>query len=165
MNGTVEHLKPTTVPEAVEAFFGYLHYRKKTEGTIKQWRPPLRAFTAWAGVRSPASIATYEIEGFLADWMASFEKHHGREPSDHSVKNVIVALRSLFKYLNDYGLLLEEGRPVRNPMLPILPPTPDQKVNDWLRKSEDEALLSAYFKTEDERIIVWFLRWDGSPSW
>jgi integrase len=46
-------------------------------------------------------------------------------------------------------------------MLPMLPPTPQQKVNDWLRKSEDEALLSAHFKTEDERIIVWFLRWTG----
>jgi integrase/recombinase XerC len=46
-------------------------------------------------------------------------------------------------------------------MLPIQPPTPQPKVNDWLRSSEDEALLSAFFQTEDERIIVWFLRWTG----
>jgi integrase len=44
---------------------------------------------------------------------------------------------------------------------PSQPPTPDPKVHDWLRRSEDEALLSAFFKTEDERIIVWFLRWTG----
>jgi integrase len=74
---------------------------------------------------------------------------------------VIVALRSLYRYLNDYGLLLDEGRSVKNPMLPIQPPTPDPKVNDWLRRSEDDALLSAFFKTDDERILVWFLRWTG----
>jgi hypothetical protein len=64
-------------------------------------------------------VATHEIESFLPDWIASFEQRDKREPSDHSIKNVIVALRSLYKYLNGYGLLLDEGRPVRNPMLPI----------------------------------------------
>jgi integrase/recombinase XerD len=92
--------------------------------------------------------------------MALFQERNKREPSDHTIKSVIVAIRSLYKYLNDYGLLVEEGRAVRNPMLPIRPPTPEAKVNDWLRKS-DEALLSAFFKTEDERILVWFLRWTG----
>jgi integrase/recombinase XerD len=161
MSGTTHHLRPTTVEEAVQAFFGHLRYRKKAEGTLKQWRPPLRGFTEWAGDRSPGSVTTHEIESFLSYWIASFEGRNKREPSDHWIKNVIVALRSLYKYLNDYGLLLDDGRPVRNPMLPIQPPTPDPKVNDWLRRSEDEALLSAFFKTEDERIIVWFLRWTG----
>jgi integrase len=161
MSGTLHHLNPTTVEEAVQAFFGHLSYRRKAEGTFKQWRPPLRDFTEWAGERSPASLATHEIESFLSDSIASFEQRNKRGPSDHWIKNVIVALRSLYKYLNDYGLLLEEGRPVRNPMLPIQPPTPSPKVNDWLRRSEDEALLSTFFKTEDERIIVWFLRWTG----
>jgi integrase/recombinase XerD len=161
MSSTPIPLRATTVEEAVNAFFAHLRYRKKAEGTLKQWRPPLRDFTVWAGDRSAASLATHEIEGFLSDWIASFEKRNKRGPSDHSIKNVIVALRSLYKYLNDYGLLLEEGRHVRNPMLPIEPPTPSPKVNDWLRRSEDEALLSAFFRTEDERIIVWFLRWTG----
>jgi integrase/recombinase XerD len=161
MSGTTHPLRPTTVEEAVRAFFGHLRYRKKTQGTLKQWRPPLRDFTVWAGDRSPAALSTHEIEGFLSQWIASFEERNQREPSGHTIKNVIVALRSLYKYLNDYGLLLNEGRPVRNPMLPIQPPAPDAKVNDWLRRSEDEALLSAFFKTEDERIIIWFLRWTG----
>lgn len=161
MSGTTQHLRPTTVEDAIQAFFCHLRYRRKAEGTIDQWRPPLRDFAGWAGDRAPASLATHEIESFLSDWIASFEERNRRDPSDHSIKNVIVALRSLYKYLNDYGLLLEEGRPVRNPMLPIQPPTPAPKVNDWLRRSEDEALLSAFFKTEDEGIIVWFLRWTG----
>jgi integrase/recombinase XerD len=161
MSGTTQPISPTTVQEAVEAFFGHLRYRKKTPGTIKQWRPPLRDFVHWAGTRSPASIQTHEIEGFIADWMAAFEKRNDREPSDHSIKNLIVALRSLYKYLNDYGHLLDEGRPVRNPMLPVLPPTPAPKVNDWLRKADDEHLLAGWFKTDDERILVWFLRWTG----
>jgi integrase/recombinase XerD len=161
MSGTTHHLTPTTVDEAVAAFFGHLRYRKKAKGTLKQWHPPLRDFAAWASNRSPASLATREIEDFLADWMTSFEERNKREASDHTIKNVIVALRSLYRYLNDYGLLVEDGRPVRNPMLPIRPPTPNPKVNDWLRKSEDEALLSAFFTTDDERILVWFLRWTG----
>jgi integrase/recombinase XerD len=161
MSSTTHPLRPTTVEEAVEAFFCHLRYRKKTEGTRKQWRPPLRDFTKWAGNRTTASLTTHEIEGFLSDWIAAFERRNKREPSDHTIKNVIVALRSMYKYLNDYGLLLDEGLPVRNPMLPIEPPTPEPKVNDWLRRSEDEALLSAFFKTEDERVLVWFLRWTG----
>jgi integrase/recombinase XerD len=162
MSSTIHPLRPTTVQEAVEAFFGHLRYRRKTQGTIKQWRPPLRDFVVWAGERSPAALTTHEIEGFLSHWMASFEERNQREPSGHTIKNVIVALRSLYRYLNDYSLLLDsEGRPVRNPMLPIQPPKPDAKVNDWLRRSEDEALLSAFFKTDDERIIIWFLRWTG----
>src|SRR5512132_1824882 len=104
MSGTTQHLIPTTVDEAVKAFFGHLRYRKKAPGTLDQWRPPLRTFSAWAGDKSPAALATHEIEAFLGEWMTSFEERNKREPSDHTVKNVIVALRSLYKYLNDYGL-------------------------------------------------------------
>jgi hypothetical protein len=50
-------------------------------------------------------LATHEIESFLSDSIASFEQRNKRGPSDHWIKNVIVALRSLYKYLNDYGLL------------------------------------------------------------
>jgi site-specific recombinase XerD len=145
MSGTTHPLRPTTVEEAAQAFFGHstIGGRPKEAEAVASSATRLHSM---GRQQVTASLGTHEIEGFLSHWIGAFETRNKREPSDHSIKNVIVALRSLYKYLNDYGLLLDEGRSVRNPMLPIQPPTPDPKVNDWLRRSEDEALLSAFFK-------------------
>jgi integrase len=161
MNSTLQQIRPTTVPEAVQAFEAHLRFKRKAERTIIQYRPVLRAFAAWAGGRSPGSISSFEIQGFLEHWLGEFVKRNGRQPSASAIKGVIVALRSLYAYLYAYGLLLNDGRHVPNPTLAIEVPVIAQKKNDWLRQAEDEALLAASISTEDERIIVWFLRWSG----
>jgi site-specific recombinase XerD len=161
MNSTSQPIRPTSVPDAVQAFEAHLRFKRKAGRTIIQYRPVLRAFSAWAGDRSPGSISTFEIQGFLEHWLTEFLKRNGREPSASAMKGVIVALRSLYAYLYAYGLLLNDGRHVPNPTLAIEVPVIEQKQNDWLRQAEDEALLAASMSTEDERIIVWFLRWSG----
>jgi integrase len=161
MINTTQTLTPTTVAEAVQAFEAHLHFKRRARATIIQYRPVLAAFAAWAGERSPGSVTTFEIQGFLGEWLVAFVERNGREPSEHAIKGVIVALRSLYGYLESFGLLVDDGRYVPNPMRAIDVPAIEQKQNDWLRQAEDEALLSAYASTEDERIIIWFLRWSG----
>jgi integrase/recombinase XerD len=161
MISTTHLIRPTSVTDAVQAFEAHLRFKRKAERTIIQYRPVLRAFAAWAGDRSPASVGTFEIQSFLEHWLATFLERNSREPSDHAMKGVVVALRSFYRYLYAYGLLLADGQHVPNPMLAIELPVIEQKQNDWLRQAEDEALLAAYTATEDERIILWFLRWGG----
>lgn len=161
MNSTSRPLRPTSVTEAVQAFEAHFRYKRKAEGTIIQYRPVLDAFAVWAGDRAPASITSFEIQGFLGHRLAEFSGRKGREPSDSWLKGEIVALRSFYRYLYSYGLLVDDGQHVPNPTLAIDLPAIEQKQNDWLRQAEDEALLAAYVNTEDERIIVLFLRWSG----
>src|SRR5947208_487999 len=147
MSGTIRPIRPTTVTEAVQAFEAHLRFKRKAERTIIQYGPVLRAFAAWAGDRPPASVMTFEIQSFLEDWLAKFLERNARAPSDHAMKGVVVALRSFYRYLHAYGLLLADGQHVPNPMLAIELPVIEQKQNDWLRQAEDEALLAAYTAT------------------
>ena len=162
MSGSTVPFKPTTTAEAVAAFKAHMTYKRRAPLTIRQYEPVLRDFVAWAGERTPGSLSAHEIEsGFLASWITDFQERNGREPSGYAIKGVIVALRSLYKYLSAYGLLAgDDGRPVPNPMLAIEPPVIPQKVNDWLRQAEDETLLAAPM-SDDEAALVWFLRWTG----
>jgi integrase len=161
MNSTSELVFLTQVAEAVQAFEAHLRFKRRAHRTIIQYRPVLREFTRWAGNREPGSIRPADIQRFLSHWVAEFVRRNDREPSDSALKNVQVALRSLYGYLHAYGLLVHDGHYVPNPMLAIELPSIEQKQNDWLRQAEDEALLGVYMHTDDERIIVWFLRWSG----
>lgn len=161
-NTTKSQLLPTTVGEAVAAFEGHLVFRRKSPLTIRQYRPVLRDYGTWAGERSPASISTIEIEsGFLTEWTQAFVARNGRQPSASAAKNVVVALRSLYKYLYTRGLLVdEEGHNAVNPTLALEVPDLEQKQNDWLRQEEDERLMRTPMSAEEEALI-WTLRWTG----
>jgi integrase len=159
--GTVVLLKATSVHEAVQAFEAHLRYRRRAPLTILQYRPVLRDFAEWAGERGPGSIASHELQAFVGAWIEAFEARNGREPSGYAVKGVIVALRSFYKYLERFGMLLDgEGRATSNPTLALDVPSIPQKVNDWLRQAEDETLLATPM-SENEQAIVWLLRWSG----
>jgi integrase/recombinase XerC len=146
----------------VAAFEGHLVFRKKSPLTIRQYKPVLRDFAVWAGSRGPAEISSFEIEsGFVAGWVERFVARNARQPSASAMKNVVVALRSFYKYLNNFGLLVDSsGHPVLNPMLAIEVPDLPQKQNDWLRQEEDELLLRTPMSAE-EKALVWTLRWTG----
>jgi integrase len=159
---TVRPLRPSTVPEAVEAFLAYLVRRGRARSTVKQYAPVLREFAAWAGNRSPASLTTAELDfGFLVHWTEQFEARNGREPKPQTLKGVHGVLSSLYRFLSDYGFLVDEsGGPVTNPMLALQRPTFKQRANDWLRAAEDDALLETQM-SELEEILVWLFRWSG----
>lgn len=144
-----------TVAEAADAFLAHLRFKRRSQGTVAQYAPVLRALTVRVGDRDVDEIRTHDLETFITHWSAEFEIRNGREPSDSALKNTVVTLKSLFKYLHAYGL-----RSGLNPTLAIDPPEVAQKQNDWLRADEDDALLKAPMSA-DEAAIIWFIRWTG----
>lgn len=161
MSDTLRHLYPTTVPEAVQAFHSYQVVQGRAPLTIRQYKPVLRDFAAMFEERAPGSVRSEELQHFLASWIADFQERRGRTPGGHTVKNVIIALRSFYSYLERFGLLVdEEYRPAFNPTRALDVPSIPQKVNDWLRQAEDDALLAAEMN-DDEQALIWLLRWSG----
>jgi len=74
---------------------------------------------------------------------------------------LIGALRVFFSYLEHAELLIgSDGLPKRNPARTIDAPACPQRPNDFLRPTEDRALLNAECP-HHQRIIVWLLRYTG----
>ncbi len=155
-------LRPATVPEAVDAFLSYLKRRGRSPKTLSKYRPYLDSFAAWSGDCSPALFTTADLEfGFLGAWGAEFEERNGRPPSPQSLRSVLGALSGLYRFLTNYGFLVDAtGRPAQNPALALEPPLIKRKPNDWLRGGEDEALLELPMRPHEE-IIIWLYRWTG----
>jgi integrase/recombinase XerC len=162
VDSTVVSFRPTTVPEAVQAFKAFLLRRRRSPLTVKRYGFVLADFERWAGSRSPGSITTVEIDaGYLADWEHRFINRRGRSPSDQTVRARICALSSFYGYLSDYGLLVDDnGNAVANPMGPIDSPRIEIGPPDWLKPEEDERLLATPMD-DAERIIVFLLRLTG----
>jgi integrase/recombinase XerC len=147
----------------IEAFFAYLHRRRKSPNTLKRWRPELRRFLEWADGRQLAEITSQELEfGFLTEWEGDFRSRNGREPSPNSVRAVVQALVCFYAFLDRFDFLVDgEGRRLRNPALVLEAPAirPAAEL-DWLRADEDDA-VSCIQLSERERIVLFFLRMTG----
>jgi integrase/recombinase XerD len=147
----------------VDAFFVYLKRRNRSAATIVRWEPELRRFLAWADDRTLAEITPQAIEfGFLTEWEQQFEERNGRPPSANSMRAVMQAIASFYRFLERFDYLVDEqGQRLRNPALALEPPTikPSAEL-DWLKADEDDALLAAEM-SQRERIIVSLLRMTG----
>src|SRR5580765_2571701 len=87
----------------VEAFFTYLKRRQRAESTVERWRPELRRFVEWAGERTLQEITSQELEvSFLASWESAFAVRNGRDPSPNSVRAVMQALASFYRFLEKF---------------------------------------------------------------
>ena len=147
----------------VEAFFVYLKRRRRAETTIARWEPELRRFVAWADGRTLAEITTQELEfGFLTVWEQEFRERNGRDPSPNSLRAVMQAIASFYRFLERFDFLTdEEGNRLRNPALALEAPTIKPAAElDWLKADEDDALLAGEMNPR-ERIIVSLLRMTG----
>lgn len=155
-------LRPVTAAEAAEAFLSFLRRNDRSAKTLRRYRPILAALAEWAGDRRLSSVSAEEIDTFIKAWWAErFERRHGREPSAQSKRAVHTALSSLYGYLVDFAVLVdEEGRAVPNPMPKVPRPKIVRRRNDWLRRAEDAALLAAPMDVL-ERLLVCLLRWSG----
>jgi integrase len=77
------------------------------------------------------------------------------------MRGTIGALRVFLAYLEQAGLLVaSDGAPRTNPARTIETPSCPQRPNDFLRRYEDRALLSADCP-HHHRIVVWLLRYTG----
>jgi integrase len=150
-----------SIEDLAAAFDSHLARIGRAPRTRVKYRQILRIFARRLGARSLASLSALEIDGFLSDWEAEFERERGKSLSRATARNRICALRSFFDFAERFGLLVDgNGRPAVNPMRMIIPPPQERKANDWLQSDEDRRLLDCD-GTPTERIVVVLLRWTG----
>lgn len=145
----------TTAGFHLEAFIAAQRRKSRAEGTLAKYRQTLDEFIAWVGDRTWDEISAQDIETiFLGQWETKFEARYGRRPAANTVRLRIAALKSLYTWLERMDYVS------RNPMRRIDSPTPQKRINDWLRPAEDQAVLDAA-RTPIERIVVYWLRFTG----
>ncbi len=137
--------------------------RGHTATSIK-YQTTLDQFTTWADGRLPGAISSFEIEGFLAEWQMRFVVRYDKEPSPDTRRNTVTALRSFYRYLDRFDLLVDaSGRPARNPMLKIDPVRVRRRVKPWLLPEELDR-LAAVARNEHQAFVVWFYALTGARA-
>jgi len=133
----------------VESYGARLARQGLARGTRRKYLAALARFLESLAEADPASVTREEVEEYLDRW------HAAAQPAANSVRLHLSALKSFYGYLDDRGLL--EGR---NPVERIKAPRVRRRPNDRLRADEAEALLAACL-TEQEKVLIWLLRWTG----
>jgi integrase len=149
------------VDQVLKAYESALVRQGRADLTRIKYVHGVRAFLEWRGDRPAQEVRSAEIDLFLAEWETVWAAQTGSRLSRATVRARISALRSFFLYLERAGLLVDAGgRVVSNPMAGVVAPSLEQRPNDFLRPSEDAALLECQ-SPPAERLVVWLLRWTG----
>lgn len=146
-----------TVASLIEPFFGWKQGpgRHFAASSRIKYEPILRHFACWCGERDVQSISTALIEfEYLPFWMSEFSARNGRPPAVNTVRLVQNAISSLLDYAWRRGLA------PTNPMLAILRPEYEPRMNDWLSPEEDEAMARVRM-TPLEEIVCGLARLAG----
>lgn len=145
----------TSPAEAVDAFLSNLVRVRKPRNTIRRYEPDLRKFSDWAGEHTLEEIGHRQIrDGFMVDWQNDFIERHNRQPSDATLRALHVSLSSFYRYL------VKERIVQWNPMDSIEAQKLSKRTIDWLKPTQDNALLDLAMAPHEE-ILIWFLRWTG----
>jgi integrase len=126
-----------TVASLIEPFFSWKQGpgRRFAGSSRIKYEPILWHFARWCGERDVQSITTALIEfEYLPAWTSEFVQRNGRRPAVNTVRLVQNAISSLLDYA------WRRGVAPTNPMLAILRPEYEPRMNDWLNLEEDEAL-------------------------
>lgn len=141
--------------ELLAAYESTLARHGRAPLTRAKYMHAARSFLTWLQA-DVATVTALDVELFLAAWEADHERRFSRRPTPATVRARIAALRSLFAFLERTGAVASGS----NPMSRVVAPTLEQRPNDFLRPIEDAALLEAVLP-DQERIVVWLLRWTG----
>jgi len=115
----------------------------------------------WLNRHATGELAAAEIDHYLDQWRQQFELKNDRPPASASYRAQINALRAFYSYLDRFNLISDaDGQPLPDPMRKIQPPKAQPTANDWLRPTEDHALLSCDGSLQ-ERFLIHLLRWTG----
>jgi site-specific recombinase XerD len=129
---------PTAI-ELIDPFFAWKQgpNRRFAESSRIKYEPQLRHFAAWCSDRDVAELTTALIEfEYLPTWTIAFEERNGRKPKQNTVRLAHNTLSSFLDYVWRRGLT------ATNPMLAIVRPPHEQRLNDWLSAEEDEAMAT-----------------------
>jgi integrase len=123
----------------------------------------LRPFRRWAGEdRLLAEITRRDVElDFLPEWSLAFELRRGHPPSVSYLRALLLSIRGLFAFADEFDLLVDrDGNAIRNPLRHLEVPAASVPGIAAL-SPEAEANFLAGAKTPRERIISQLLRWTG----
>jgi integrase len=146
-----------TVASLIEPFFSWKQGpgRRFAGSSRIKYEPILWHFARWCGERDVQSITTALIEfEYLPAWTSEFVQRNGRRPAVNTVRLVQNAISSLLDYA------WRRGVAPTNPMLAILRPEYEPRMNDWLNLEEDEALARVRM-TPLEEIVCGLARLAG----
>jgi integrase len=147
--------------ELEAAFASYLTRQGRAAGTSIRYLRVVGGYNHWLGDRSPASIDAAQLDRYLDSWQTRLQAQLGRPPAVASYRGQINALRAYYNYLDRFNHLTDpDGRPLPDPTRKLDPPKNQTPTNDWLRPSEDAALLACP-GTLQERFLVALLRYSG----
>ena len=145
----------------LSGFSSYLERVGRSPATQAIYRTVAADLLLAADGRRFSELRAAEIDAYLGRWREAFIETHGRAPRAATYRNRVNALRAFYSWMERFELLRDSsGVPCPNPMRSVDAPRVDQRANDWLRPSEDRALLKGHFP-DHERLIVTLLRWSG----
>lgn len=159
----------TPLSQLRDSYRGQLRRMDRAQNTIDRWMAQVDLFVAWARDTPLHEIKARDIElGFLAELSAAFEERNGRPMAATSMRITIQALKSFYRFLDDFDYLEDpNGGYLRNPMTKIYPPPVKQKPINWLQEEDDQRLLAAGPKqgkspnTLRDRTVLYLYRFTG----
>jgi Phage integrase, N-terminal SAM-like domain len=88
----------------VAAFEGFLARNGAADATRVKYIRSLQPFMDWLGDRALGSLSLPEINRYLDDWHATFERRCGRRPAPATYRHHLTALKAFYSYLEQFGL-------------------------------------------------------------
>jgi site-specific recombinase XerD len=151
------------VGEAVALFLAH----KRRQGLqTRQTDMALRGFRRWVGDDSlAAAITLRDVEfGFFPAFEDDFQARRHRLPSISFIRSIRLALRGLYKFLDDYDFLIDRhGALIKNPLRNLEVPSVATPKCEHLTHQAAATLIEAA-KTPRQKIVTNLLRWAGVRS-
>jgi site-specific recombinase XerD len=147
----------------VALFMAHKRRRGLQPATIRQSDMVLRAFRRWIGDDSTAAAITLrEVEfEFFPIWEEDFRSRNGRLPSTSLARGLRQALRALYRFLDDFDLLVDEdGALIKNPLRNLEVPPAATPQCEHLTCQAAATLIQAA-RTPRQKIVTSLLRWSG----
>jgi integrase len=150
-----------TNEELERAFASYLQRQGRAHGTSVRYLRVIGHYNHWLRDRAPACVDAGQLDRYLDSWRSHVEQQLGRPPALASYRGQINALRAYYAYLDRFNHLTDnDGRPLPDPTRKLEPPRIQTPSNDWLRPTEDAALVACPGSLQ-ERFLIGLLRHTG----
>jgi integrase len=141
----------------------FLAHKRRQGRQTRQTDMALRRFRSWVGDDSPAAaISLRDVEfGFFPAFEDDFQARNLRLPSISYTRSIRLALRGLYKFLDDFDFLIErDGTLIKNPLRNLEVPPAATPQCEHLTPAAAATLIETA-GTPRQKIVTSLLRWSG----